>query len=87
MSPEYEREDGPRRTRLDLTAAPAPVEFTVRARIQAWQATGSSMYADEIPVFECNRCPGVVIWGDRLHVHREWHQVLDARGPDSGRAR
>ena len=68
---DYDREDGPRMTRLDLTAVPPPVEFMVRARIQAWQGTGPN--ADEIPLFSCSACPGVVIWGDRLNVHREWH--------------
>jgi hypothetical protein len=57
------------------------VEFIVRARVPAWQVTGGTMYADEIPLFECSRCPGVVIWGDRLYPHREWHLVQDRRPP------
>lgn len=76
MSDEYEREDGPRVTRIDLSSVPPPVEFTVRARVQDWQVTGSGP-GSEIPLFECSRCPGPVIWGDRLHAHREWHQAVD----------
>lgn len=77
----YEREEGPRETReLPLVTATGdlPVEFTVRARIPAWSSIGADA-GDEIPLFECTRCPGAVVWGDRLHAHRAWHDEIKAK--------